>query len=443
MNRKTGFIILFWVLFFIQSAGAQPLSLEKAVEMALNNNPQVIAARDNVDSASAKRGQAGSNLLPKLTLDGSVGRIYQQPSLINLPASLGGGTFSTSPDEQATATSYGLALRQTVFTGGKVLMGYLIADINYQVAFESLRRTEHETAYNVVTSYYDLMKARKGLEVINSSIANLNHNLEQTQVFYNAGIVSSVDLLRVKTQLANLMIGRLTAENGIKLAWLSFQNVLGQTLTAEAALKEPPLKDPAELTLGQDELLALAYVNRPEWTAFNLGLQAAEKGLTIAYGNFLPSVAYVYTQARNKVEYDTTKTSNSDLQNWRSMLVGSWNIFDGFDTINKVREAVANVKGAKAQAQAIKDLISLEVNSAYYSLLSAAEKIKASQTAADLADRTLKSAEVNYKANVISEQMYLDSQSANLSAQLNLWTARYDYDVAKARLNKAVGKIVI
>jgi outer membrane protein TolC len=125
------------------------------------------------------------------------------------------------------------------------------------------------------------------------------------------------------------------------------------------------------------------------------------------------------------------------------LLVASWSIFDGFSTINQIKDAQSQLKAAQAQEKIIRDGIALEVKSAYLNLISTRARINAAEIAANLAEKTLKTAEINYKANIISEQSYLDVQTTNQASQLLLWTARYDFEVAKAKLNKAVGKKII
>jgi len=125
------------------------------------------------------------------------------------------------------------------------------------------------------------------------------------------------------------------------------------------------------------------------------------------------------------------------------MVMASWSLFDGLQTVNQIKGANAELNAARAQKQIVSDGIALEVNSAYLTLLSAYDRISAARDAAELADRTLKSAEISYQANILSEQNYLDAHTANQAAQLALISAWSDFEVAKARLNKVVGKDII
>jgi len=407
---------------------ASSLTLTESIDIALTKNQLVVQAQEKVNSAYARIGQSVANFLPKISLDASLGQNYTQP---------------ISPDQAANLSTYSLTLRETLFNGGKDIQGYSIADITYRAAKEDLRRAQNETELNLISSFYDVLKARKSLGLIDDSMVNLKRNLEQTRIFYNAGIASNLDLLRVKTQVANLEVSRIQTESGLNLARMVFENNLGEKLEPGTELVEEVLIDDRTISLSSEAVLKAAFDDRPEWKAYKMGLDVAEKAISLTYGNFLPTLSYIYSRGATKNEYPGSPLYSTDLASWRSLLVVSWSIFDGFSTVNQIKDAQAQLKAAQAQEKIIQDGIALEVKSAYLNLLCAKDRIAAAEVASDLAERTLKTAEINYKANILSEQNYLEVQTAHQASQLSFWTARYDFEVAKAKLNKAVGKKII
>jgi outer membrane protein len=210
-------IFTFYFLLFTLVGNAAALTLRESLDTALAENPAVVAAWEKVNVSGAKKGQAFSNFLPHVSASASGGQSFVEYPLITLPAQMGGGSFATGPSEAANAVSYSLTVNQTLFTGGKLLVGYSLADISYQVAWQDYLKSANETVLGVTAAFYDYLKARKSLVVINASLDNLQRNLQQTQAFYDVGIGSGVDLLRVKTAAANVKITKLQAENGLRL----------------------------------------------------------------------------------------------------------------------------------------------------------------------------------------------------------------------------------
>ncbi|HVN67557.1 MAG TPA: TolC family protein, partial [Candidatus Sulfotelmatobacter sp.] len=332
-------IIAFFL--FTLSGHAAALTLPQSLDIALANNPAVVSALEKVHVAEAKRGEAFSNFLPHVSATASAGKNFIEYPMIILPAQLGGGSFSSGPDEAANANSYQLTVNQTLFTGGKLLVGQTIAEINYQVAWQDYLRASNETVLNVISSYYDYLKAKKSLEVIDASLDNLNRNLQQTQIFYDAGIGSNIDFWRVKTEVANVKIAQLQARNGLRLARLVFETNLGKKLEQDDDPAEAELAYNPAINLDRDQVLKAAYENRPEWKQFELGLTAADKAVGLSYSNFLPNLALQYSIGRSIAEYPDNPASDSNLENWHCLLVGSWNIFDGFNTPMQIKESYA------------------------------------------------------------------------------------------------------
>ncbi|MDD5594480.1 MAG: TolC family protein, partial [Candidatus Margulisbacteria bacterium] len=246
------FLCLFLLVF---ACHADALTLKESVDIALAKNPAVVAAWEKVNVAGARRGEAFSNFLPHVSANASGGQNFVEYPVIVLPQQFGGGTLATGPNEAANLTSYSLTVNQTLFTGGKLLVGYNIADISYQAAYQDYLRAANETALNTTASFYDYLKAKKSLDVIKASLDNLNRNLLQTQVFYDSGIGSNVDLLRVKTQVANVEIAKLQAENGLRLTKLAFETLLGQKLKPGEEPSESKLTESPSVELNPDTVL--------------------------------------------------------------------------------------------------------------------------------------------------------------------------------------------
>lgn len=444
MRHKTFLSVLTIGLFLLQGAvlADQIFTPDKGIETALKNNPQIIMAKENLNASSARMGEASSLALPQLSVNGTIGKNYSQPVTIELPAIFGGGKISTTPDEAADISTYTFSVTQNLFAGGKILTGMAMAKVAYEVQQQNYVRTQQDVSFNVLAAYYEVIKSKKMEEVIDESLSNLNRNALQSKVFFDSGISPYTDLLRAQTSVANMEISKIQMKTAVEVSKLTLEKTIGQKLPASAVLDDNVLDSDTKITFSSDDALKTAYKNRPDWLAFKLGVKAAEDSINLAYAGYLPNIMYNYSVGRTKSNYPTSNTLY-DLRNWRSVLVASWNLFDGFNTPNKVREAYALLNAAKAQETQIKDMVELEVRSVYLALAATVEKLAASKKASDLAERAFKATEVNYRSGVASEQYYLDAQTTSHNAKTALYTAKFELEVAKARLNKAVGCNII
>lgn len=439
-NYKTRLTAMILAAIVAMAGNAGALTLKESLDIAMKSNPLIISAKEKLNAASARMGQAGSAVLPTVTLSATKGKNYSQPVTMVVPPI---GTITTGPDEASDYTSYSLGVQQALFTGGKILTGMSIAGAGYDIAKEDLRKAQQDVEYNVTSSYFEYLKSKKRVEIINSSIKNLERNLSIAQVLYDSGLASVSEVLRIKTSIANFKVAEIQARSMSDIARLTFETAVGIRFAGDLSLEEEKLSGiPGKLPSGSD-LLSVAYQNRPDYLSYKNGLKAAGDAINMAYSGYLPNIAFSYSTGKTIIEYNKNTASNSDLNNWRAMFVGSWTLFDGLGTENKIREAYSILASAKAQEQSIKDALSLDVNSSYLTLLAAVEKVAAAETAEDLAGKTLRSVEVSYGSDTISRQMYLETQTSYLVAATDLWSAKYDLEVAKSRLNRAVGKKII
>ncbi len=440
-NPRVGRAVFAILLLF--SCGANAVTLKDCIELGYKNNPSVVAAKENVNAASAKMGQAASAVLPSVGLSATKGKNYSQPMTITLPPVFGGGTISTAPDEVSDYTSYSLNVQQPLFSGGKILTGLAIARSGYDIAVEELRKTSQEVEFAVTKAYYDYIKSGKHIEIMESSIANLKRNLAITQVLFDSGIATESDVLRIKTAIANYNVLKIQAKSGHDIALLALNAAIGIDLPAGTELEDDFTGADMSSLPSEKEAVSIALLNRPDYLSFKQALKVADSAVSLAYSGYLPNIAFSYSSGNTKNEYHSNTSSNSNLNNWRAMFVGSWTLFDGFKTENQVREAFASLNAAKAQEKAIEDGIKLDVSSSHINLSASSEKLAAAQLAAELASRALKSIEVSYGANISSRQMYLETQTTHLVAVTDFWNAKCDLEIAKAKMNKATGKKII
>lgn len=444
MKSKFKIKILFFLvifLFFRTALLAESLTLGESIKIALEKNPQILVAREKVKVTSALLGQAFATVLPHLRADGYYGRSYQAPfkTQMTIPG-MGPMTFSSTPDETARIAGYTLSLSQVLFLGGRDWLAIDIGHTGYKITLEDLKRTENEIIFNVTLAYFEVLKAEQLLAVVKEVVGNLNKHLKQTQIFYQTGLATKADVLRVEAELANMKQNEILAENGGRLAKIAFNNLLCKKLTEEVALWAAlPAKDEKEP--GLENIIALAFKHRPEWQAFLLGKKISQNLIGFAYSGFLPNLLLTGSWGKTVTEYPNAE-KKYDLDSWRLTLLASWNIFDGLESLNKVKEAQANFDAIKAHEKLIQDGINLEVTAAYLNLASARERVAAAQLASEVARKSLRFAEVNYKSNIGTSLAVLDAEAAFDKAATNLSSAKFDLEIARAKINKVVGKKV-
>ncbi len=416
---------------------AEPLTLDQSIKYSLSSNPQVISASEKTKAAMARLSQAQYSIIPSFTLSGSSGISYQQPVVtsIYIPG-LGTMEFSSAPNENSNVSSYQLGLSQVIFAGGKVMYGMRIANSSYLSSLEDLRKAQSDAIYNTTSGYFDVLKSKKSLQIIDNALVSLNKLVKQSEIFKDQGVVSEADYLRANAQLLNMQVARIQAKTGASIAVASFRNLLGDKAPASFEV----ITDVAtseDIKISYEELLKLVYANRPEWRSFVYGKNITGDLIPIAQSDYLPSIFATGSTGRSISSYNESGIKY-DLNSWRLMAVGSWNL-NMFQTAGKVAEAQANYKSLLAQQDSVRNGLSLEAQAAIYNLEGAYEQVDAAKVAYDVARKALRFAEINYESQIGTSLSVIDAQTTFLSSENNYWMSIYNLELAKAKIRKVAG----
>ena len=96
--------------------GQERLTLDQSIRIALEQSPVMLKARADIAAAEGMAGQATAAFLPQLALNGSVGKYYSEPQVMEIDMTGTGSptAIAFGTDEEADTTSYSASLTQAV-----------------------------------------------------------------------------------------------------------------------------------------------------------------------------------------------------------------------------------------------------------------------------------------------------------------------------------------
>lgn len=432
-----GLVIL--MLGFASMADA--LTLKESVDIALKNNPSVLASQKKVDAANARLGQAVGVFFPTIKLDGNYGKAYTQPSTVQFTTQTATGavtqTLTFGTDAATDTKGWTASLSQPLFIAG-LFPGFKMAQRGADLAKEDLKKVVQETSYNVTVAYFGWLSAGKFVKLSEDSLQMAKSHQVQVESMLNSGVATKADLLRTEVQVANSEVALTKAKNAFELAKSSFNTVLGRNLDEKVELMEEAAASLPRLP-ENEFLLKTAFENRPDWKQFLYTKQVAEENLSLARTVYLPTVLLTGQTGNRVTEYPTYK---SDVNSWNLVGVASWTLFDGLGIQNRIREAAANFEAQKATEEQVKNGIAFEIRDAYLNLKSAMETIGSAKKAVDFAEESQKVSTLRFNSGVGTNIEVMDAQVALTQAKTNYLKALFDLETAKAKINKVVGKEV-
>lgn len=440
MRRRMPLLSLITVLGLLAAsapAPAQPapparsLTLREALTLAAQQNQQLRVAAFEVAIARAQLTQARGAAAPQVNAQASYTRTQeQQPTTIML-----GGFPVTIPAASPNLYDARVTLQYPLYTGGRVDAQIALAEANVKGAEATLERITQSIVFAVRQAYFQLLLAHSSLEVAGRGVAQAAENLRVARARVAAGASPKFDEVQAEVAVANARQSQVRARNGIAQATQALAALLNLPLTTALLLRDPftvqPVRDPV------DALVAKALQARPEFADLAARQAAAQAGIQLAESGARPTVALQATGS-----YSNTTglfAGQAGTANWSVTLAATMNLYDGGITRERIKEAQLRLEQLRALEAQQKQSVELEVRQAALTLASAAEELAGADALIAQAQEALRIANVRFQAGVGTNLEVLNAQAAASQAEGAKVQALFNYNLARATLERAVG----
>jgi len=417
------------LIFSINISAAEEikvLGLQESIDMALKNNLGLLSAKEEIRGAELKKKAAFSYFFPKLNVQYGYTKLNEAPAVF-VPKI---GYIPLGWEETYQLI---LGLEQPIFTGFSLKLLYELADLGLDISKIRYEFFRQEIIYRVKEGYFQILKAKKLREVAEQALKQIEAHWQVAQQFYVAGMIPKNDLLQTEVQLAQYRQNLIKAENASALAEAQFYTILRWPTTHKIGLKEELTYLPFPYSLIESQEIALA--NRPELKEFISLLAQAKKNVELARSAYYPKIVL----SGNYLKSEDRPFPSAE--SWNVMALAKWTFWEWGKTNWQVDEAKIRVKQAQNALEELKDKIKLEIKQAYLTMQEAEKNIPVAQKAIEQAEENLRINQARYQEQVATSTEVLDAQTLLIQAQTNYTNALADYNIAQARLVRAMGII--
>jgi len=437
---KRWFLIVSALVLPALAAGAetqvpQVLSLDTALRIARENQPQLVQARAQSDAAQARVGTALSPLLPQVV--GSAG--YQRgtanttsrPGSSASPTGVGGAQSWNTYDDW----SFGLSARQLIYDFGQSFNQWRAARANAGAQRENENTIMLQILLNVRTAFFDARASKALMKVAEETQTNQERHLAQIQGFVEIGTRPEIDLAQVRSDLASARLQLINAENSYETAKARLNQTMGIEAPTNYDVAEETLPPVEQEDQSTETLLEKALQARPEFIVLSDQIRAQGFTLGSIKGGYWPSLnlSTELTSAGSQID--------SQARNWSGGITLNWPLFQGDLTRAQAAEARANLRGLKSQLDTLRQQVRLEVEQARLAIRAAKAAITAADDVVVNARKRLDLAEGRYQTGVGSMIELGDAQVALSNAEAQKVQADYNLASARARLLQALGRL--
>lgn len=398
---------------------AETLDLQKAVRLALENNPDVLSAREELARVEGWYVYARSGLFPSISLNGSASRRNEE---------------STKPEKENLAT---VSLSQYLYAGGVISAGVEQARQTLLKAQQDLRSTEEAVAFRVVEAYLAVLQKKADEETARDALTYYENAAKDLGKRFELGLARKLDASRANQQRESASAEYTAAKNALSIARIDLFTLL--RLPPDVDVEVVGNLEGAAASVNREESLAKALADRPDLKGQQTAAAIQKTSVEIARGGMRPVVTL---SASYQLDYDSTPASSAADDEWLATVTMKVPLFDGGQTRGKVMQEQAALNQAQQAVLKKEDAVRAEVSQAALSVESAGETVKAARKSLELAVENLRLAEVGYREGVNTQLDVLSARTTLTSARTALASALKAYRMALAGLWKAEGSLV-
>ncbi len=401
----------------------EELTLERCIEIAVHNQPEIIQYLYMTRANEADLGKALSGYYPQLDAK-SIFNSYNLANKTDDPY---------PPINNLYGYKYGdtnLTLTQKIYDFGKREDNVAVARLNVDSSRMDMENRITAVVNTVKNAYYDVLKAKLSRDIEVEVREQYRKQLEQAKLFFTAGKKPKYDVTNAEVYLSGAELKLIDGENELSKAWVSLSKAMGYDGPANYTVKE--LHNLDKLRIVEQEALERAYGNRQDLQSLLLQKKAAERSVSLARKDYFPSL-----DANAGYEFAGSRTPLA--QGWNVGVGVTWNLFAGFATQQSVQKALANLKVTEAKIAAIKLQIRQEVQTSLLNMKKAEESITNAQLLVRQATENLELVNLRYQSG-LATSVEVTTATVNFSqAKQTRVNAYYNYVTARANLEKAMG----
>jgi len=418
------FIFLWFLLPAISSgetvAAGERLTLQRAIDAALKNQPSILAGIYAVRAGEARIGQAQSNYYPQINASGA----YTRTS----PASTTTGQTSTINAFNQYVSSVGL--NQMIFDFGKTPTQVNIDKLNTESSRFDLSNIRDIVVLNVKQAYYNVLQAERNKDVAIESVKQFQQHLEQAQGFFAVGTSAKFDVTKAEVDLSNAKLNLIKAENQVRLNKVALNSAMGISGGPDYSLENNLFF--VKYGLPFEEAITKAYDQRSDLLSLIKRKEAAKASIALARKGYTPvltgSANYYYTGIGFPLD-----------NGWNYGMNLSIPIFSGFLTTYQVAEARENYNSLNANEQSLRLDIYSQTQQGYLNLRQAEESLGTTELTVRQAKENVELATGRYRAGVGSPLEVTDALVSLNNAEVAYTQSLTDYKNAQAAIEKAIG----
>lgn len=425
-----------------EQAPSGTLTLTEAIATALIHNPQVQAARFQLEANVSQVTRARSGLLPQLDVSETFNHTNSPLGAFGIKLNQGVVQASdfiperlNNPDA-ANNWQTDVTLSWNLFDGGQTWIGWRQAQDNQSVGELGLKRSEQQVIAQAAAAYVGCLLAAENRTVVKGALETARAHLKVVEDRHRSGLAVKSDVLRAQVRIADLEQQRLQADSQEQVARAMLGAVMGQPDQDTSALNLITSFERCIPTEGDlDQWISKALANRPDIQQARIQKQISNKQIDRTKRGHWPTLAVLGNYQIN------TEDFSDAADNYTVGAVLKLNLYGGQRTSSQTAEARSALSRIQTFQRGLELQVRVDTQKAFYQARSTWQSIAVAQSAVNQAKEGQRIVANRYESGLLTLVSLLDAQVALQQAQTQHFKAMHDYKVARISLALASGTI--
>ena len=416
----------------LQAQEMQKLSIEKAVEIALNNSDEAKLADTKVRTAENQL-QATKNLqYPDLSISGQYQHLFEPDVDVKLFSNQNPnadeGQATSSPNVNQLFLGQA-SLTVPVFSGFKIQNTIQANENNFKAVSFDAKESKEQIALTTIQNYIDLYKAQQTVELFKENLKSSQQRVKDFSAMEENGLLARNDLLKAKLQEANVRLSLEEAQKQVKILNYRLAIFLKQPRNTQFQIQENFGLNPKEIPINEGDA-------RPELEALRYRQQASENGVKVAESNYYPSVSLLGGYIAADIKNALTVTNAMNIG------VGlSYDLSHIFKNKSEVRTAKSKAEEVAYHLKILDDQINIEIENAQEEYELALRKLDVFKESEEQAIENYRIVKDKYDNGLVDTNDLLEADLQKLQSKINLAYAKANITLIKYQLYKAEGTL--
>lgn len=410
------------------------IDLDKALEIALNDNPTIKVAEEEIALKQVGHKETWQNLLPEASISGTWNHTVTAAKM-----SLNGESFKMGKDNSNTVSG-ALNISLPIFAPA-VYRAMSMSKTDIELAVEKSRASKQDLVNQVTKAYYQLMLAQDSYEVLQKSYDLAEENFNIVNAKYEQGAVSEFDKISAEVQMRSVKPNLISAGNAVRLSKLQLKVLMGITANVDIKINDSLANYETAVFANQlDNQVHEGLVNNTTLKQLDLNRKTLQQNIKSLRTNFMPTLGMNFSYQYQSLNNDNWDVFSYDWGGSSSVVFSLSIPLYKASNFTKLKSNRIQIRQLDFDRIDVERKLNMEITSYRDNMEASSEQVSSNKENVMQAEKAVQIAGKRYEVGKGTVLELNTSQVQLTEAELTYNQSIYDYLISKADLDMVLGR---